>query len=401
VSALEKIVVVGNSLAGLRTIEALRREGYAGSIVALGEEPHMPYDRPPLSKQFLEGAWDQEKISLRKQGFEDLDVTWRTGERAEALDAGAKEVVLASGERLAYGGLVIATGSVARQLPFGRDLEGVHVLRRLDDAMALRDSLSRGPRVLVVGAGFIGMEAAATCREMGLEVSVVEPLEAPLLRGLGPVLGPYVGEKHRSKGVDLRCGVGVEGFEGQGRVERVKLSDGGSIEAEVVIVGIGVAPAIAWLEGSGLELDNGIVCDGAGGTKLPDVVAVGDAARWYNPLAGGSVRYEHWTSAVEQAEYVAARLLKGPNVPSLAQVPYVWTDQFELRLAVAGSIHPDAKIHVCKGSLEEERCLMLFGRDGRLEGAAGLRRPRPLLAARKRIAEGISFEDAIAENTDA
>ena len=224
-SALENIVVVGGSLAGLRTIEALRREGYAGPIVALGEEPHMPYDRPPLSKQFLKGEWDQEKISLRKQGFDDLDVTWRRGERAEALDAGAKEIVLESGERLGYGGLVIATGSVAKRLPFGRDLEGIHVLRSLDDAMALREASSgRSPRVLVVGAGFIGMEAAATCREMGLEVSVVEPLEAPLLRGLGPVLGPYVGEKHRSKGVDLRCGVGVEGFEGQGRVERVRLS---------------------------------------------------------------------------------------------------------------------------------------------------------------------------------
>lgn len=399
-SALENIVVVGTSLAGLRTIEALRREGYEGPIVAVGEEPHMPYDRPPLSKQFLKGEWDQEKISLGRQGFDHLDVTWRLGERAEALDAGAREIVLAGGERLAYGGLVLATGSVARRLPFGGDLEGIHLLRSLGDAMALRDELARGPRVLVVGAGFIGMEAAATCREMGLEVSVVEPLEAPLLRGLGPVLGPYVGEKHRSKGVDLRCGVGVEGFEGKGRVERVKLGDGGSIEADTVIVGIGVAPATAWLEGSGLELDNGIVCDGAGGTKLPDVVAVGDAARWHNPLAGGAVRYEHWTSAVEQAEYVAARLLKGPDVPAFSQVPYVWTDQFELRLAVAGSVRPGAEMHVCKGSLEEERCLVLLGRDGKLEGAVGLRRPRPLLAARKRIGEGISFEEAIAENAD-
>ncbi|MBW2273169.1 MAG: FAD-dependent oxidoreductase [Deltaproteobacteria bacterium] len=399
-SALENIVVVGVSLAGLRTIEALRREGYEGAIVALGEEPHLPYDRPPLSKQFLTGEWDQEKISLRKQGFDDLGITWRRGERAQALDAGAKEIVLESGERLGYGGLVIATGSVAKRLPFGRDLAGIHVLRSLGDAVALRDELGRSPRVLVVGAGFIGMEAAATCREMGLEVSVVEPLEAPLLRGLGPVLGPYVGEKHRSKGVELRCGVGVEGFEGQGRVERVRLAGGDSIDADVVIVGIGVAPAIGWLEGSGLELDDGIVCDGAGGTKLPDIVAVGDAARWHNPLARGPVRYEHWTSAVEQADFVAARLLRGPDVPALSQVPYVWTDQFELRLAVAGRISPGAEMHVCKGSLEEERCLVLFGREGRLEGAAGLRRPRPLLGARKRIGEGISFEEAIAENAD-
>jgi len=399
-SALENIVVVGVSLAGLRTIEALRREGYEGAIVALGEEPHLPYDRPPLSKQFLTGEWDQEKISLRKQGFDDLGITWRRGERAQALDAGAKEIVLESGERLGYGGLVIATGSVAKRLPFGRDLAGIHVLRSLGDAVALRDELGRSPRVLVVGAGFIGMEAAATCREIGLEVSVVEPLEAPLLRGLGPVLGPYVGEKHRSKGVELRCGVGVEGFEGQGRVERVRLAGGDSIDADVVIVGIGVAPAIGWLEGSGLELDDGIVCDGAGGTKLPDIVAVGDAARWHNPLARGPVRYEHWTSAVEQADFVAARLLRGPDVPALSQVPYVWTDQFELRLAVAGRISPGAEMHVCKGSLEEERCLVLFGREGRLEGAAGLRRPRPLLAARKRIGEGISFEEAIAENAD-
>jgi 3-phenylpropionate/trans-cinnamate dioxygenase ferredoxin reductase subunit len=392
---LNRIVVVGASLAGLRAIEALRREGFEGEIVAVSAEPHMPYDRPPLSKQFLKGEWDDDRISLRPDGFDDLKVDWRLGSRALALDTGARELKLERHGSISYDGLVIATGSRARRLPFGDDLEGVHVLRDLDDARMLRDALQRRPRVVVVGGGFIGMEAAASARELGLEVTVVEPLEHTLLRGLGPVLGKHVADHHRAHGVDIRCGIGIDGFEGSGFVEGVKLTDGACLEADVVIVGIGIQPCYEWLEGSGLEIDDGVVCDATGATGVEGVVAAGDVARWANPLCTEPRRYEHWTSAVEQAAIAARRLLHGEGaVPPFAHVPYVWSDQFELRLAMAGEISPGDEMYVGRGALDEERWLALFGRAGKLTGAVSQRRPRFLQECLDQIAEGMSFEDA-------
>jgi NADPH-dependent 2,4-dienoyl-CoA reductase/sulfur reductase-like enzyme len=303
--------------------------------------------------------------------------------------------VLEGGERIAYGKLLVSTGTLARELSFGRDLAGIHLLRTLDDSRALRADLAGARRVLVVGAGFIGMEVAATCRRRGLDVTVVEPLAQPLMRGLGPELGAWVGDRHRDEGVDVRCGVGVQGFEGSGRVERVKLTDGTSVAAEVAVVGVGARPATDWLEGSGLELGDGIVCDATGATSAPDVFAAGDVARW------DGTRLEHWTSAVEQGTHAAARLLRGEEVGPLVHVPYVWTDQFELRLQIAGQVQPGDVRHVCHGSLDaagDSRFLVLFGRGGRLVAAVGNRRPRELLAARRLLASRASFEAAIAAN---
>ena len=390
---LESIVVVGTSLAGLRAIEALRREGYEGRVVAIGAEAHLPYDRPPLSKQFLKGDWDEERLTLRRDGFDDLEVDWKLGESAASLDLASSCIRLDGGERVRYDGLLIATGAGARSLPFGAGLAGIHRLRTLDDSRALRDELAASPRVLVVGAGFIGMEVAASCRERGLEVSVVEPMETPLLRGLGPELGRWVGERHADHGVEIRCGVGVEGFEGSGRVERVKLSDGSAPEADVVVVGVGAAPATEWLADSGLELDDGVVCDGSGVTSAENGLAAGDVARW------GARRLEHWTSAVDQGVHAASRLLRGEQVPPLEHVPYVWTDQFELRLQIAGHVLAGDETHVCHGNLEDERFVVLFGRGGRLSGAVGSKRPRQLIAVRKLLAAGSSFAEAIAANS--
>jgi 3-phenylpropionate/trans-cinnamate dioxygenase ferredoxin reductase subunit len=396
-SELNKIVVVGSSLAGLRSMEALRREGFAGELVALSAESHMPYDRPPLSKRFLKGEWDEQQITLRRQGFDDLDVDWRLGCEALRLDTGARQLELKGGDSLAYDGLVIATGSRARRLPFGEELEGLHVLRNLDDARTLRDALQRSPRVAVVGGGFIGMEAAASARELGLEVTVIEPLEQPLLRGLGSVLGSTVAEHHREHGIDVRCGVGVEGFEGSGWVEELKLTDGTRLEADVVIVGIGIEPCCEWLEDSGLQVDDGVVCDAKGATGVEGVVAAGDVARWANPLTDAPRRYEHWTAAVEQAAISARRLLHGDAaVEPFAHVPYVWSDQFELRLAMAGEVTPGAEMYVGRGALGEERWLALFGEGGKLTGAVSQKRPRFLQECRDQIAEGMSFADAIA-----
>jgi NADPH-dependent 2,4-dienoyl-CoA reductase/sulfur reductase-like enzyme len=398
----QRIVVAGASLAGLRTIEALRREGYAGEIVALSAEKHLPYDRPPLSKQYLKGEWETDKISLRRQGYDDLSVDWRLGVAAAALDPAARTVMLGDGSALEYGGLLIATGSRARRLPGMDALEGVHVLRDLDDADRLRDELGRASRLAVIGAGFIGMEVAASARELGLEVTVVEALAAPLLRGLGPALGGYVGERFADHGVTLRCGVGVDGFVGEQRVEGIRLADGSHVKADVVLVGIGVGPVTDWLEGSGLDISNGVLCDAHGATGLPDVVAAGDVARWHNPLAGGAVRYEHWTSAVEQSGVAAARLLAGERGPAgegLRPVPYVWSDQFEMRIAIAGEVAEADEMRVCHGALEDGRFLALFGRGGKLGGAVAFRRPRQLNAARELIERGAPFAEAVAANS--
>jgi len=399
------IVVVGASLAGLRGIEALRREGHGGPIVAVGAEPHRPYDRPPLSKQFLKGAWPEEKLSLRRQGFDDLGVDWRLGRRAVRLDGAGRRVYLDDGGHLDFDGLLIATGSRARRLPFARDLAGVHVLRSLDDARALRDGLQHARRVAIVGAGFIGMEVAATCRELGCEVTVVEPLPTPLVRGLGPQLGEWVAARHRDEGVVLRCGTAVDGFEGEQRVEAVRLRDGTRIAADLVVVGIGAGPETGWLADSGLVLDDGVVCDATGATALADVVAAGDVARWANRLFsraddGRAPRFEHWTSAVEQAERAAKRLLHGAGASeAFDEVPYVWSDQFDLRIAIVGETDGADALEVRHGSLESGRFLALFGRAGRLIGAVGFRRPGPLLACRDLLAGRASWDEALKANS--
>ncbi|MBW2393760.1 MAG: FAD-dependent oxidoreductase [Deltaproteobacteria bacterium] len=395
---VQRIVVVGASLAGLRAIETLRADGHAGELVAIGAEPELPYDRPPLSKQFLKGEWDEAKIALRKQGTEDLQVEWRLGKAAASLDLGESALLLEGGERVAYDGLLIATGCVARHLPFGKGLGGVHVLRTLADARALRANLAGSPRVAVVGAGFIGMEVAASCRERGLDVTVIEPLATPLVRGLGETLGSLVAARFREAGVALRLGVGVQGFVGDRQVEGVELSDGKRVPADVVLVAIGVRPATDWLEGSGLRLDNGVVCDGAG-VAAPNVMAAGDVASWAGPVGEAPRRHEHWTHAVEQGVHAAKRLLHGEVVEPLDVVPYVWSDQFDMRIAIAGEPASNDQMHVCHGSLEEGRFLALFGREGRLSGAVAFRRPRPLNAARRLIGERASFADAIAANS--
>lgn len=391
---VEHVAVVGASLAGLRLLEALRREGHAGRVTMIGAEPELPYDRPPLSKQFLVDGWPEEKLALARAGVAPLAAEWRLGRRATLLDPRRLAVALDDGSRVEADAIAIATGAEARRLPFERGLEGILALRTLEDARRLRDALAGAPRLVVIGAGFIGMEVAASCRSLGCAVTVVEPLPAPLIRGLGPVLGERVARRHREAGVEFHLGVGVAGFEGEGRVSGVRLADERTIPADLVLVGIGAAPNLRWLEGSGLEIDNGILCDATGASSRPGVFALGDCARWLHPRYPERPRFEHWTSAVEQADVVARRILKGEAEPHAA-VPYVWTDQFDLRLAIAGEFRPDDEMHVCLGTLDEDSFLVLFGRGGRLVGAVGCKRPRPLNTARRWIAEGMSFADAI------
>jgi 3-phenylpropionate/trans-cinnamate dioxygenase ferredoxin reductase subunit len=393
------LVVVGGSLAGLRTAEALRRLGFDGRLVLVGQEPHRPYDRPPLSKELLRGEREPDSIALtRPDRFEALGLELRLGCRARALDPRAREVELEGGERIRFDGCALATGCRPRRLRGTMpELPGVFVLRTLDDALAIRAELERGPRVAVVGAGFIGAEVAASCRARELEVVMIDPLPTPLAAALPPAVGSAVAELHRDHGVELRLGVGVAGFEGAGRLERVRLSDGSALAADVAVVGIGVVPNTEWLAGSGIELEDGVVCDETTATAAPGIVAVGDVARFANPLFGVSMRVEHWTNAVEQASAAAERLLAAPGAAkAYAPAPFVWSDQYDLKLQMAGWILPGDETRAVHGSLAARRCVVLHGREGRLVGAVALNRVRELMAYRRMIREGASFEAAVA-----
>ena len=396
---MDRIVVVGASLAGLSALEALRSAGYQGELIAVGAELSLPYDRPPLSKQVLQGAWDPEQANLRDAAhYEPLEIDWHLGRCATALDLDRRVVVLDDGEPVAFDGLVIATGATPRTLPDTPPLDGIFVLRTLEDCLALRKELEGGPRVCVVGGGFIGAEVAASCRTRGLGVTVLEALPAPLARAFPAELGAACAALHTDHGVDLRTAVGVEGFEGTGRVERVQLAGGGSVAADVVVVGVGVAPATDWLESSGLELRNGVVCDETCATSAPGVVAAGDLARWPNPLYGEEMRVEHWSNAVEQGAAAGKRLLASAgDAEPFAPVPYFWSDQYETKIQFLGRAAPDDTVAVVDGSLADGRFVALFGRDGRLVGALAFSRPRQLMSWRRPIANAMSWDDALAK----
>jgi len=401
---LERIVVVGASLAGFRAAEALRAHGFDGALTLVGDEEHRPYDRPPLSKQVLTGDWDLDRIWLPSAGAPgpggDEPFDWRLGRRASGLDLDPADraVVLDDGERLGFDGLVIATGCRPRTIG-GEDLAGVHVLRTRDDAEALRAELEQGPeRVVVIGAGFIGSEVAASCRARELAVTVVEALPVPLERVLGAEMGALCADLHREHGVDLRLGVGVDGFDddGAGHVTGVRLNDGTTIGATVVVVGIGVVPNTEWLEGSGLTLDNGVVCDETC-LAAPGVVAAGDVARWPNGRFGGEVmRIEHWDNAIEMGVAAARRLLAPPDqVVPYEPVPWFWSDLYDRKIQLAGRSGPDDEVAVIHGDVAERRFVALYGRGGRVVGALGWNRPRHVMQWRQRIEAGIDWRDAL------
>jgi len=403
---VDTVVVVGASLAGLRAVETLRREGFGGRLVLVGAEPHLPYDRPPLTKELLAGTWEHDQVALRRGSYEELDLELRTGIAATALDVTRRVVTLADGLELRYDGLVVATGSRPRRLPGQPDLPGVFTLRTLDDCLALRRRLERDPRVCVVGGGFIGAEVAATCRGRGLDVTVLEALAQPMVRGVGEEIGAVLADLHRRHGVDLRVGTGVARIEGDGEVERIVTS--GSLDvtldlirAEVVLVAIGVVPETTWLEGSGLPLDDGVVCDE---TLLvaPGIVAAGDVARWPNPLFEEVMRVEHWTNAAEQGMHAARTLLAdaaGGRGEPYAPVPFVWSDQYDVKIQAAGRFAGTDRTEIVHGSTADGRghkgLVAVFERGGRISGVLGLSEPRRVMQYRRLIAERASFAAAL------
>jgi 3-phenylpropionate/trans-cinnamate dioxygenase ferredoxin reductase component len=391
----ESITIVGASLAGLRGAEALRRDGFDGRISLIGDEPHAPYDRPPLSKKVLAGDWEADRAALSPaERLAEADLDLRLGKRATKLEV-SSQTLWVDGQPEAYDGLMIATGARCRTLPGTEGLAGVHTLRSLDDCLAIRTALEANPRrMVVVGAGFIGAEVAATVVGRGVPVTLIESLAAPLERVLGSMVGDVVAEVHRSNGVDLRCGVVVAAVHGQDQVEAVELTDGTVIETDLLVVGIGVLPNTEWLEGSGLTVDNGVVCDETC-LAAPGVTAAGDVARWLNPRYGELMRVEHWDNAVEQGTYAARRLLV-ENPEPFAPVPWFWSDQFDRKIQLAGRPSPDDEVQVVNGSTEEHRFAAFYGSQGKLRAVFGMNRPRQVMQGKNLLADGASWSEALA-----
>lgn len=380
---MQRIVIVGASLAGLKAAEALRREKFTGELVLVGAEPCLPYDRPPLSKAFLAGQQDAHALELRRAP--DPEATWLLGRSAVSLDAAGKRLRLDDGSELSYDGLVVATGAAARTLPTVPPLPGVTTLRTLEDARALRSLLSTATRVGVIGTGFIGTEIASTCRSLGLEVTLLGALPV-LHRPLGP-LSSAAAQRIRAHGVRVLEGVSVAGLAGEDRVEGVHLDDGTTEAADVVVVAVGAAPVTDWLTGSGAVVEDGVVCDATLAVEgLEDVVAAGDVARWPHPaLGGGLLRIEHWTNATEQAAAAARRLVHGPDGPPFGPVPSFWTDQFGIRIQGVGLPTLGDQVQVVDGDPASDRFVAEYRRDGALVGAVAAGSPKALFPYRAQL----------------
>ncbi|MGV9331911.1 NAD(P)/FAD-dependent oxidoreductase [Nocardia sp. NPDC003726] len=392
------IVIVGAGLAGLRTAEELRRAGYAGELVLVGDESRLPYDRPPLSKQFVRGETDD--TTLRPSEFyTEKQIDLRLNTEAVGVDTGTRRVRLADGTTLDYDQLIIATGLRPRRLPGLPALRGVHVLRGHSDAVALRADLSGARTALVVGAGFIGCELAASFRAAGVDVVLVEPQATPLASVLGEAVGELVARMHRAEGVDLRCGIGVDTLLGDdaGRVRGARLSDGTEIAADLVVIGVGSRPVTEWLSDSGIDLADpsaggGVLADEVGRTSAAGVWAVGDVAAWLHE-AGSRKRVEHWTNAGEQAKLVACALL-GAQPPTAARVPYFWSDQYDVKIQALGTPGPSDEVRIA--SDDGRKFLAYYSRGGNLTGVVGAGMTAQVMKARAKIAAGAPVTELLA-----
>ncbi|WP_406437456.1 FAD-dependent oxidoreductase [Streptomyces sp. NBC_01613] len=381
-------IVVGASAAGLAAAETLRREGYDGTLTLVGDEPLAPYDRPPLSKQLLAAEWEPEKLALRtSDDLAKLDLDLRLGVAATGLSLADGAVELADGSTLPYDGLVIATGVRPRRLPG----EGGHVLRTLDDALRLRDRLTPGRRLVVVGAGFLGAEAAAVAWRLGCEVTLLEPAPVPLAHAVGTDVGEVLTRAHLERGVDLRCGATVTEVTEDG----VRLADGELVEADEVLIAIGSLPNTGWLDGSGLTVGDGVVCDEYC-EAAKNVYAVGDVARWYNPLFGTSMRIEHRTNAAEQGMAAARNLLNPDARKPFAPVPYFWSDQYDMKIQAYGYLRGHDEVAVVQGDLAERRFVAAYRTGDRLTGALAVGvPPKEIRRWRQAIATRASWAEAV------
>jgi NADPH-dependent 2,4-dienoyl-CoA reductase/sulfur reductase-like enzyme len=385
---VRRVLVVGASAAGLAAVETLRREGYDGTVTLVGDEAQAFYDRPPLSKQILASQWEPGKLALRSPADLDaLGLDLRLGAAATGLDLAGRTVRLADGTELPYDGLIVATGVRPRRLPG----EGAHVLRTLGDALALRDRLGRGRRLAVVGAGFLGSEAAAVARGLGAEVVLVEPAPVPLAHAVGAEVGRVLTRAHLDHGVDLRTGVAVVEAGAGG----VRLADGELIDADEVLVAVGSVPNTEWLAGSGLTVTDGLVCDEYS-SAAPGVYGAGDVARWHNPLFGVEMRIEHRTNAAEQGMAAARNLLRPEARKPFAPVPYFWSDQYDMKIQAYGYLRGHDEIAVVDGDLSAGRFVAAYRTGDHLAGALAVGMPpKALLSWRRAVAARAAWSEAV------
>lgn len=394
-----RIVVAGGGLAGVSVCWELRARRFQGEIVLLDREVAQPYDRPPLSKRLLLGLAEPDDVRLPYgDRLAELGVDHRRGVSVKGLSG--KSVLLDGGAEVGFDGLVIATGATPRRMPGQPDIGGVHLLRTLENAMALRQDLAAARHVVVVGAGFIGLEVAACATGLGIATTVVERAETPLAHAIGSVAGEWLTELHRSHGVRLLCGTEVAGFTTVGdRVRGVELAGGEHLPADVVVVGVGAEPATGWLAGSPLRIADGVVCD-PGLRAAPAIYAAGDVARWRHPRFG-SIRAEHWTTAVDHARTVAANLSAqlgcGASVREADEVPYFWTDQYDVKLQLAGWVAGHDRFEVVEDGC---RRAILYGRGNDLVAVLGVNYPAFVARHRKAIAAGVSWSDSVRDTSN-
>lgn len=391
----KRVVIVGAGLAGLRTSEELRRAGFDGDIVLIVDERHLPYDRPPLTKQVIRGERDESTLKTR-DFFDDKRIELRVGTPVVAVDHVGKSIRLADDTNLAYDQLIIATGLRPRWLPTLPRLPGVHVLRSFDDCLTLRSEVAPGKRALIVGGGFIGCELAASLRSKGLDVVVVEPQSTPLESVLGDGVGRLIARLHRAEGVDLRCGTGVRALIGDERVAGVLLDNDAKVDVDIVVIAVGSQPATEWLYGSGIDLaaradGGGVVADSVGRTNVADVWAVGDVAAWHDG-SGSHRRVEHWSNVGDQARIVAKALVHNETSPT-ETVPYFWSDQYDLEIQALGTPAPDDTVTIVED--DGRAFLAYYSRDGILTAVVGAGMPSRVMQSRAKVAAGVGIGEAL------
>lgn len=379
-------VIVGASVAGIAAAAALRKNGYRDPIRVLDAQPVPPHNKPPLSKQALEPAHDDARLAFRSPPwFHEARIELLLGCRATELDASGMRVAASDGRVLEASDIVLAPGAAPRRLPAADMLPGVHVLRSLPDAVALRAALNAGGRVVIAGCGFIGAEVAAAARKRGLEVTVVESASRPFEALLGDRPGEALTRLHRDNGVRIISGVGVAGVAGGDRAREVLLADGQAVTADIVVLGLGVTPATSWLTGSGLRLGDGIICDRYGRTTVPHVHAAGDAAAWPHPVTGLPRRVEHWTTAQQQGTAVGHNIARPGDPKSVPDVPYFWSDQYGVRIQSLGWLDRPDEIRCVHGSWDADEFVAVYRRGNHLTGALGVGAARQLMPLRLAI----------------
>jgi 3-phenylpropionate/trans-cinnamate dioxygenase ferredoxin reductase subunit len=384
------VAIVGASLAGSSAAATLREEGFDGRVVLIGAEPQLPYDRPPLSKNYLRGVTPFEKTLLRPADFyRERAIEMRLGTTVTRVDAEKRTLALHDGERLDFDQLLIATGGKNRRFPIpGIDLPGVYDLRTVADADRIREAMARGGRAVVVGLGFIGAEVAAAMRQSGLDVVAIEPFKTPLYRALGEEIGRVVEGLHRDNGVEMILDDAVTAFEGAGKVERVVTRNGRRIDCSLAVFGLGIEPATELVAGTPVRVDNGIVVDDQCRTNVPGIFAAGDVANHYHPVCGRQMRVEHWQNGVKQGA-AAARSMLGRG-QTYDEVHWFWSDQFDANIQYAG-FHAAWDRIVVRGSLESRKFLAFYLTGGRVESVVAInqgrdmRRTFPIIKARAAI----------------